>query len=373
MPTKKDRPSSVPQSGLKIKPDEVEVTSEPSPEIGGDPEKIVRDRGLDPKDWEFTGMTVNEWDSPTGETLQQLKVQLKRKNDPFLLLPARTDGPKYKKPKKQKIDKDGSLFVFSGDDQAPFHDPNLEEKKLLFLEDVQPHTIVKIGDTNDFPTISRYKKNPETDEISTVQHCIDSGYELLSRERQAAPNAHIKKIIGNHDVRLRDFIIEWVPELHGLKRAQLPGIKEASIFSPEHLMRLDELGIELVGDGQNYEHGEIKISKYLAARHGWIATKGSGSSALKTLEHLGYSIIVGHTHRLSLVFKTMHDIDGDLKILAAAESGCLCTVDKKGLGYTPAPDWAQGFITAMVYPDGKFHIDVGNYINGHIYWRGNRY
>lgn len=371
LPTQKERQQKN-ESKLTIKPDSATVTSAPSLELE-EPEEIVKERGLNPDEWEFTGMTDSEWDSPTGETLRSRKITLVRKQAGTFIGPARIDGPKFKAPKKKSISKDGSLFVIGGDDQAPFHNRQLAEKKCEFLEQVQPHTIVKIGDTMDFPTISKYKSNPEVEEIAQVNDCINSGYEVTRDERVAAPDARIVKLIGNHDVRLRDFILNWVPELHGLKRAQLEGVEEASVFSPEFLLRLDELGVELVGDNENYQLGEFKISKYIAARHGWYANKKSGVSALNTLDHLLYSVLVGHTHRLAVVHKTTHNIDGDLTILAAAETGCLCEVDKKGLSHAPSPDWQPGFATVEVYPDGKFHIDLVNYVDGSLYWRGNRY
>lgn len=360
------------KESTKIGPNDTTLISDAGIDTS-DPDKVVRDRGLDPDEWEYNSITVNEWDSPTGETLRQLKINLTRKEPILPLIPARTDGPKWEKPKDKPVPDQGILVFITGDDQAPFQDPGFHDKKCQLISEVQPDHIVKIGDTNDFPTISKYKKNPEIEERAKVEHCIDAGYQLLRDEREAAPNAKMTKLIGNHDVRLRDYVIAFAPELHGFRRAIKDGQVEPSVFSPEFYMRLDELGIDLVGDNANYEHGELKLSKYLATRHGWIATKGSGSSALKTLEHLGYSILVGHTHRLSLVHKTTYDIDGELEILAAAETGCGCRIDKEGLGYTPSPDWQHGGATAQIYPDGTFHIDLINWIDGSIYWRGSKF
>lgn len=374
LPTKKTTQGES-KPGVTIKDgNTAEVTSEALPDVS-DPEKIVIERGLNPNDWEFSGMTVNEWDSPTGDTLRQLKVQLTRKTPLEFEWPVRTDGPRWTKPKKKKISKDGSLFLFKGDEQAPFHDKGFHEKLMLLIEEEDFHTIVNIGDTNDLPTISRYKSNPEHEARAEVQDCVTAGYGLVRDEREAGgDDVRIIKLIGNHDVRLREIVLEWIPELHGLKRAIINGKEEAPVLSPEFLMRFDELGVECIGDHGSYEHGQFTVSKYLAARHGWIATKGSGSSALKTLEHLGYSIIFGHTHRQSQVFKTRHDIGGNsIELITGVETGCCCRVDTTGLGFAPAPDWQNGAATAIVYPDGKFHIDLMQYVDGELYWRGNRY
>src|SRR5208283_445858 len=126
-------------------------------------------------------------------------------------------------------------------------------------------------------------------------------------------------------------------------------------LSPKFLLRLDELKIEYVDPEGPYALAQINLSPKLAVRHGWIARKGSGASALDTLEHLGYSVIVGHTHRQSLVYKTTHDIDGAPATLTAAEAGCMCRVNQTPIdgrrwpNYSPVPDWQQGFSTVTVH------------------------
>ena len=112
---------------------------------------------------------------------------------------------------------------------------------------------------------------------------------------------------------------------------------------------------------------------------GWIAQQGSGKSALATLEHLGYSVIIGHSHRQSLVYKTTHDIEGDTTTLVAAEAGCMCRIDqqvrdgRKFPDFTPLPDWQQGFATVTMHPDGLFQIEHATYVNGTLLWRDQQY
>jgi hypothetical protein len=160
--------------------------------------------------------------------------------------------------------------------------------------------------------------------------------------------------------------------MYGIKRAEIEGQDEPSVHSIAHLLRLDELGVEFLEPHGSYEHSQVNLSPYLAARHGWLARKGSGASALATLQHLGYSIVVGHTHRQSLVHKTTHDINGELTTLAACETGCMCQI-KDGLGYAVSPDWQAGFATATIWPNGRFKIDLATYVNGELLWRDKVY
>jgi hypothetical protein len=373
LPTKKENKETK-TTTMNIKGDSVDIETPKSTDIL-DNDEIIRGRKLNPENYEIEGLVDSEWESPNGELLKARKLQLRRKKDTIgrLVLPARSDGKNYAPPKPPKQKNGNKLYVVLGDQQAPFHAPKLVEKQLQLIDSQDVHTIVNLGDTNDFPDISRYKKNPELEEIGTVQNCVNNGYDILRNQREAAPKANIVKIIGNHDVRLRDFQLQYVPQLFGLKRAEIEGIEEEPVMSLTNLMRLDELKIDLVGDYTSFEHGQFNISDYLAVRHGWYANKGAGKSALNTLEHLGYSVIVGHTHRQAIVHKTTFDIHGNSTVLCAVEIGGSCRVDITGLGFAPAPDWQQGGCTVEVWPDGRFHIDLMTYVNDELYWRDMRF
>jgi hypothetical protein len=327
----------------------------------GDIERMLRDRNLSPEDWEVTHLKVNEWGEH--DENRQLKATLTRKN--AVIVPARIDGD-YKRPKPKKSKKDGRTVVFVGDPQAPFHDRKLHEAFCSFLAEVQPEEGILIGDTMDLPNISRHPAEPEW--AASTQECIDSAYSLLRDYVQSSEKTHWTKLAGNHDERLRRSIIDRLPDLYGLSRAN----EDRSIFSVNYLLRLDELGIDYIEPAGSYKHAQVNVSDHLAARHGWIARKGSGASALATLDHLGYSIVVGHTHRQSRVHKTSYDIHGNPTTLTAVETGCMCQI-KGGLGYAVNADWQQGFAVANVFENGDFTIDLATFVNDTLYWRGRKY
>lgn len=356
LPTRRD-PSL--KAGVSIKDNEVEITSEASSDIS-DPEKIVIDRGLDPDEWEFSGLTVNEWDSPTGDTLKQLKVQLKRKNLIDFIEPARIDGPKRKPINKKKTN--SSLWFVIGDQHAPFHDEGMHESVLTLLKETKPSHATCLGDLGEFSEISRHRHNPAWK--ATTQQSVDASYNVLSDYVNASPNTEWTFIEGNHENRLRNLIIDYVKDLYGLKQ----GGNGAVTMSIEHLLRLDELGIKFIGDSNTYEYSKVKVNKNLAIVHGHIATKHSGTSALKTLEHFGHSIIQGHTHRQSQVFKTVRDIEDMPEVLTGVEAGCGCKT-KKGIGYAPQSDWQQGAVMIELYENDLFKVDLMPFIKGNLLWR----
>ena len=345
------------------------------------PENLLRERGLDPDEWEITHMKVNEWDAMTSDkaegdnrivTMKQLTVNLKRRVPLDLVVPARMPGNYIRElPKaRSQYDDEVRTVVFVGDQQAPKHDKRLHDLFLEWMDYNRPDEGIMMGDAGDFSRLSKYADNPEWDE--EVQECIDSVYMIKRETVQASPTTTWTMIEGNHDTRLRTMVLNKLPAIYGLCKAKVPGkLPDLPVLSIPSLLRLDELGIEYATPKGDYEHAQVKITKNLAARHGWIVRKGAGASALATLEHLGHSIVIGHVHRQSIVHKTVHDIDGNPGTIAAMETGCMCTAD--GLGYAVNPDWQQGFGTATIWPDGFFKLELATYVNNTLLYREQRY
>lgn len=357
-----------------------------------DPDTMLRQRGLDPEEWIIdSGLRVNEYQGPasaehaekTGEnkiTYFQTRFSVTRKNPESQIVAARSDGWAAPPRKARSLGAIPRLVVVVGDQQAPFQDPALHRCFLQWLEENKPHEGVSLGDSVDYPEPSRHPDDPEN--TASINECNQSGYDLFRGYVNSSPDTEWTKLPGNHDERIRNLTLKpKVRSLYGVKRAQLlDGPKEPSVLNIEFLLRLDELGIKYIDPHGKYDLAEHRLSDKLAVRHGWIARQGSGASALETLKHTGYSIIIGHTHRQSMVEKTIYDIDEYPKVLTAVETGCMCRLDTEvnadgryWPNYSPLPDWQQGFATAVVWPDGKFKIDLATYVNGELLWRDQRY
>lgn len=356
-----------------------------------DPDTMLRARGFEPEDWEITALRANDYQGPasavhaeaTGEnkmTYHQTRFSAQRKVPSWLQFP-RTDGWKAPTYKKHSFRRDGSkLVIICGDQQAPFQDPQLHKLFVDWLNVNQPHEGVLLGDTLDFGNISRHRADPDNEAF--VNECLQTGYNTLRDYRDATPETWWRKLAGNHDERIRNLLLDYpkTAALHGIKRPDTPESIGEEVLALPHILRLDELGIEYVDPGGQYSLGQINLSDKLAVRHGWLAKQGSGSTALATLKQLGYSVIVGHTHRQSIVSETKHEITGKTRTLMGVEAGCMCRVDqtpgtdnRRWPNYTPAPDWAQGFCTAQIWADGSFNIDTAKYVNNRLYWRDQRY
>jgi hypothetical protein len=379
----------VEKASTKIDGDTATAATEPvaSAPVLDDPDAMLRERGLDPAEWYIDSVTVNEWDGPQEGgnivTYHQAKFTAKRLN-PVRVHPPRTDG--WTRPKTAyahhadmgpRVHK---RIVVVGDQQAPYHDPNLHRLFLRWLEFNKPDQGVSLGDLYDFPDISRHPDDPEND--ASVNECLQTGYDILRGYVDASPETYWRKLIGNHDERIRNLLLKMkdTKPLYGLKRPDTPEEKGELVLELSHLARLDELGVEVVWPNGGYKLGQLVLSDKLAVRHGWLASKGSGSSALNSLRHLGYSIIVGHTHRQSVVHETKHEIYGETRTLTGVEAGCMCRVkqemDESGRvwpSYAPNPDWQQGFVTVDIWEDGSFNIDTAKYVNGKLLYRNQCY
>lgn len=354
-----------PKDTTRVCGDEADVTA-----TNADPSDIpglLRARKLDPGAWEVESCTVNEWDSPTGEVMRQLKLHLRRKTSIAMVSPAQ-DVRQRPRP-KTRVGGASSLCVFVSDQHAPYQDPALHKAFLMFLHETQPDEVVLGGDQSDFPSISRHRDNPAWS--ADPQECIQATFNLLAEYRDAAPNARFRLLKGNHDIRLETELLNRAERMYGIRPAEIDGVEDHAL-SLSRLLHLDRLNIELVESplpGDGYEHAQVEISPVLGARHGWLT---GANTAGKTLDRLGHSVIVGHTHHQRITHRTTWGINRKPRVLLGVEAGCMCRVDG-GLGYSVNADWQMGFATVNVWKDGTFKVDLASFFDDTLYWRGRRW
>jgi hypothetical protein len=211
-----------------------------------------------------------------------------------------------------------------------------------------------------------------------------SGVGLITRATRCGSTllARWTKLMGNHDDRFHNFFLDKpsTAQVAEWKRPDTPNGEGERLLDLRFAGRLDELDIDVVDTGGDYSLGQVNLSKHLAVRHGWIARAGAGNSAQATLQSLRYSVIVGHTHRLAIVSHTSASIDGVTNTLQAAEAGCMCRVSQIPAAdgrvfpsYAVTPDWQQGFMTASIWPDGRFHLTPAVYVDGTLLYGDQRY
>lgn len=250
-----------------------------------------------------------------------------------------------------------SMTFLLSDQQAGYHDKTLHKLVLAAIKVMQPQDIVLPGDLIDFPAVGSYSDGGFRE---SMQESIDAGRGVVEDYRNALGyGKSIRYIPGNHEHRLTKYLLKNAPALYHVIGA---GQKYPSMSVPG-LLGLEELQVEWMGglDPNEYPLAHTKVAQGLMCYHGWIARKHGGMSALASLENQGTSIIVGHTHRLAHLIKTVHS-DGQLKFLHAVEAGTMCKV-AGGLDWTVDPNWQNGFVIVHHTAFGGWSIQL-------VHWEG---
>lgn len=314
------------------------------------PEKLLELVGLDPHKWVIRTVKVRggHWGRPDDPSSQ---VRLELTVDPVAMPFEFPDPGSWKplpKPKKRKAGKVETVVVLS-DQHAPFHSKPMHELTCRYLAEEKPDRIICAGDLLDFPDISRHRTIPGDKYDASVNECLQAGYDLLRDYREAAPDAQMQMIPGNHDIRLATKIIDQADKVWNIRAAN----DDVPALSLRRLLHLDHLHIDFI-DETDWTRAKVKINRRLTVRHGHTTKKNPGPQLLASL---GGSTIQGHSHRTSALYNTMHSEEGP-EFRVAAETGCMCQIDETGLGYTTEPDWQNAFLKVVAFEDDDFLIST---------------
>jgi hypothetical protein len=186
------------------------------------------------------------------------------------------------------------------------------------------------GDIFDQVSVGTWSKDPEQE--NTLQQELDGGFNELAMLRKKFPNQSIEFLPGNHESRLRRFLINKAKPLAGLRALDY-----------ESLYRLGELDIECHIEGTPVQKGHL----YLA--HGHEFPSGTNSPAHRALASVGNNILFGHVHRFSQAFKTC--LDG--RTIGAWSNGCLSSLTPN---FQLCPEWCLGFTVVDFVRGGYFNV-----------------
>ncbi len=228
--------------------------------------------------------------------------------------------------------------VIANDAQVPFHDKRALQLLMLFLRRERPDWLILNGDFMDFWEISTYDVTPRS-KTEFVKE-IEIGKRILRSFRKILPHARITWIEGNHEFRLRKYLIQNAPELYGMRGLSVP-----DLFS------LEELSIEYVPCHKlatRFTDNFIRVGK-LHVGHWDRVSKHAGYAAKQLVEDKGVSVLQGHTHRFGAHARST--VDG--RVLLGIENFCLCSRRQSYINYG---NWQLGFSVVYVHPrSGKFH------------------
>lgn len=342
-------------AGVERKGGEVSIASKPSADANAvTAEALLKKHGFDPAEWVITSIRVSEW-GKQDEPMFQLRVNATRK-DGLLVIP---DPGDFKPWAYGQIEEYSARQVaFIPDLHAPYHDERALRAVCDLISTEEPEEIIFIGDVADNSRLSKHRTHPRFGAM--LNETNDAAFQNFRRVREAAPNARIVFIPGNHDARLLYYCQDFAPELEGVRPAKWdpeePEPKQSLSYAT--VWHLDKLGIEVVDE--DWKLAQHPVTPELTARHGYLT---GNNSERKLLEHHGRSQVHGHDHRGSIIYRTKHD---PLDIRVAMSCGTLSEVKPDGLGYQPDPDWTPGMGWGHVWGDGLFQLSFLPYVNNKL-------
>lgn len=200
------------------------------------------------------------------------------------------------------------------------------------------------GDILDCYDISRFSK--ETHRPS-IKEELEMGKAFLKYLRSLFPEGLIYYKLGNHEERMRHYILRNARELSGLPELELDSLLE---FKSLGIKRIDR---EIIQVGKlailhGHETGESILAPVNAARGMFLKTKSC--------------VIFGHQHQRSSHEEA--DIFGNPMVVHSL--GALCNLDPeyRPMGYMK---WSHGAGIIDVRDRGKYFIDNFKIINGEIF------
>jgi hypothetical protein len=251
---------------------------------------------------------------------------------------------------------------------TPFHNRQALATFLDLAAAVKPDRIDLLGDLLDMPEWSdKFVRSPQMRQ--TTQPAILELAFWLTKLRALCPGIPIYVYEGNHGARLRRALMVHLPAAYQLKAVSSLTLPPA--LSIPNLLGLDALGIEWVGD---YPAGCTYLGP-IRLEHGDVVRQGAGDSAKKVVTDSQESSIFGHTHRLEKVHRTLYVGNRVRRVIFAASSGCLCSLEPGTVpGHTRRHNWQNGAV-AVDYEKGSQALDPHLILfqNGIALWEGFSY
>ena len=224
-------------------------------------------------------------------------------------------------------DKTESSIVVTSDWHIPFEDKEALRVFLNFLAEYQPDELVLNGNINDMGMFSTHPKLRElANSFASAREDRKKWFGIAELLRDILPDCKISYIGSQcHE----GWLDQWV-------QASPVLVEDYENYSIPGWLKLADFGIYYYPEVYDVMgNGELLIT------HGTVARGKGGSSAYATMEMEGTSIIQGHTHRLSQVYKTTSRGE-----TVGIECGCLCqrTPWYHLKGRRLMMDWQQGFV-----------------------------
>ena len=225
------------------------------------------------------------------------------------------------------------------------HFPNQSDEAIGQFEDIltdlvahDPQNELELilnGDILDCFDISQFLRV----ERGSLRREFDLAYEFLKEWRRIMGDRKITYIAGNHEHRLRRYVVSLAPEIYEF----VPRINT--------ILGLETLKIEWVDLPERmarFKDNYISWNGVLIGHFDRVQ-KFSCYTAKNLVQDKGQSIVQAHTHRAGMYFQTFPN-----RTLFGIEGGCLCKLETN---YTVDANW-QRAVTILTLKDGTVYPEL---------------
>lgn len=334
-------------------------------------------------EWESAAFNreTNEWDHTTLRSYEHISDK-----EPFSpATPARIT-PSRRKPAQRPY---RSLFVFSDaqvdyrrvqDHESgselllPIHDERAMKLARFICRDLQPDSIINLGDTVDFASLARF--SPDSDHFyRTLGPSLQRVHDFYAELRADNPHAEITEVDSNHNVRLKNYVLKYMPQMYGVRRAG--SSDEYPVMTYPYLANLQHLDVNWVG---GYGAAELRHNDDLAFIHGTMSVSQGSTASKLSKANPDRNIVQGHAHRA----ESFHRTDRNGRVLGAYVVGALCrttgevpsywsSVDDMGQPVRYQENWQNSVMHIRDYGDGHYQADHIMLRDGKAFYEGREY
>ena len=224
-------------------------------------------------------------------------------------------------------DKEESSIVVASDFHIPFQDSDALRAFINFLYEYQPDELVLNGNINDCSSFSTHPKLRDVGTaFRTAREEREKWFPIAELLREVLPDSKITYIGSQcHEGWIDNWASLSPITADDYENYSIPGWFKLADFLIDYVPEV----YDIMGDST------------LLITHGTVSRGKGGASAYATMEMEGTSVIQGHTHRLSQVYKTT-----SLGETVGIEGGCFCqrTPWYHLKGRRLMMDWQQGFV-----------------------------
>lgn len=234
-------------------------------------------------------------------------------------------------------------YLILSDIHIPFQNDEALACALEWGVENKPTHIILNGDIMDTYDVSRFAKEIKRPKISEELETTRNFFSFL---RELFPTQEIYYKLGNHEERMRAFILRNARELADLDAVSL-----------EELLKLESFNIKCVGREMikigrlivlhGHEMGESVFSPVNPARGFFLKAKAS--------------VLFGHNHQVS--HHSENNLHGEQ--VGVWSTGCLCELTPEYRPYA-FTKWSHGFAFVEVFDDLTYHVNNMKIINGKI-------